>query len=1287
MVKVITASISRIEHEGQKKAHIKKLNQTVTKIRNENLQANLDKIVCTLGIFIHDNVNGDLRKAIFEKFNKTVAEIRRKELLAVVNKKFARELAQLPGQQLYQPKEEDIIIEAYRARIRPAWQQGVTRSKVNAFRDYLRYILKWNIGTKRIIRVLFNNHQVMSYGQIPVSETDLKAEDELKTVEDKQKILPGRKDKDEQDEQDKQEARARKEAGQVARRIGLTKGFTQKGDDTARIEFHQNLDTKSFIRIRHQFNYVDATKPDVQPRHMADVYLTYRNTREPGDVPEKGGKPDDYVESQQIIDVSEPVWKPVLKTLFAHVLTATPNYFDALYGSMRSGNLLYLVTLHHNELPYCGNVFTLRKDMPTKYYNLRVAITNTPRIFVLVRGSDLPNILKSMMQDFKILAHFEPMLDFYKKPTQPFMNDKSVRPNDKCPRFVAPAKYVFETYKEFEQYTGLSALFEHRWRACQQTYTGTAAVFPVPGAYLHQIKLNLAYTLTLSLDNSCKRFPKLVSGDSVWVDFVQDETICGPAWRGQVTGSCLATQSGQITICVNRPLGDKEAVLDKVEHATITSQRLESMTPSQLQAWAHDNCNTKIRLLARNDVKEMRRIESNFNDMVIPRKLKEESTDKDVVLNTLQELMTCKDHSHLPASNLLQDIHPDQLGPAKALVYRMLRPYQVDIMKQWEQGHVFARNICLGGPSGGGKTYLIACVLLLHMLQIKAPLSDLQTADKEHDVAPTNVVPDKPSLSHPPVPPIPKKDKFFFEPGRVTFCAMQNETVDELFDKLSAMASAFAESLKIGPFLGIRLHSPTTEVNAVIAMIYPDFDDDKPDEAPYLLSGSERFKGLVNGSLYRNYIRQYQGSQYKDIRDARFRRIRGSLAHYTLELAQIIPPSRELQAVFSKKELEAIHKELKPLRDAEIDLIYEGGTMNSEIAGNIRNAARVAHRYLVMRASFIITPLAVATSSGFNIWRQSHVIAVEEAGRANGADAIGVPAKFWNAKLMAWVGDWRQLSPILFGPSLSNNFHAQGSVSFLARLWATGFHVPECNQTAHFKNATLLQLCQIVNDLPSLQAVEGSFDQHESKFASQVMTNVWGLPRHAVFIDVKDSLSRESATQSVYNVETAITLMNALVKRLQYVSGRTIAIMTPYKAQTELYEALIEHAILEAQKASQPETACRLSQVIVTTVDSMMGNQRPHIMFDMGESIGFIFDKQRFNVAATRATVSTEWYGDLLKFTSRGHVKIPRTHPFLKVKNRFKEDKAIITVDAPTRENYDQYGSVLHRLGIGRARR
>ena len=695
----------------------------------------------------------------------------------------------------------------------------------------------------------------------------------------------------------------------------------------------------------------------------------------------------------------------------------------------------------------------------------------------------------------------------------------------------------------------------------------------------------------------------------------------------------------------------------------------------------------------------MKRNESILAGLTIPSYLKEKFAFKEAILHSLQQFLLCKDHETLPPSSLFDNISLPQLLRAKLVVYPRLRDYQLGVVKEWEQGRVYAKNLALGGPSGSGKTFTIQCIMSLYLLNITMTKQELEAIQQEQDDYVKDAALDDHKKakswgtdSSQDVHTLPELDSVLpsagkramssctMEPGRITYCAVQNETADKLFDEFLFLVRKFAQDMNLPPFLGLRVHSEITELDAALEMLRPSFNY-TPDEKPRFLEDGDRLRGTMSQALHKNYTQGHRGSRYAGIKDRRFVKIHGSMANYMLELAsaQSFDPSPELKAAFSPQELRDIKSQLQPLYTVSVELRKNGDKFTKDLKEVARRHLRIAYRYLLERASFVVTTLALATSDGFNIWRQSHFVALEEAGRANGNEAAGIQSKFWNAKIMASIGCWKQLPPQMFGPESSNPFHAQGTISFLKRLHETGFFLPELEQTARFKNATLLQFCRIANHMPNLQAVEGSFK--DSPTARQAMMYVWNSEKNAVFIHIADSPSQKTSAKSLYNAGIAIVVMSTLLKRLRYMTGDSIAIMTPYRAQCNLYKALVDCAMTRARDKKDNKMVLNLSKVLITTVDSMMGDDREHMICDLGDHLGFVMEHSRFVVFATRARSSTEWFGDVRALTmpNRG---IDRSHPFFKIIDCMQTDDAIISVSRAHRNAMLQYTEVLDNLGM-----
>jgi hypothetical protein len=93
----------------------------------------------------------------------------------------------------------------------------------------------------------------------------------------------------------------------------------------------------------------------------------------------------------------------------------------------------------------------------------------------------------------------------------------------------------------------------------------------------------------------------------------------------------------------------------------------------------------------------------------------------------------------------------------------------------------------------------------------------------------------------------------------------------------------------------------------------------------------------------------------------------------------------------------------------------------------------------------------------------------------------------------------------VFGNRLDNLFQKQLLLSPLHRLQATGFNMYELKQTSRFENKPLLDLCALVNELPNLQAVDGSFDSDLSTSYADINKKIWHIDSNLIFVNVVDA--------------------------------------------------------------------------------------------------------------------------------------------------------------------------------------
>lgn len=136
--------------------------------------------------------------------------------------------------------------------------------------------------------------------------------------------------------------------------------------------------------------------------------------------------------------------------------------------------------------------------------------------------------------------------------------------------------------------------------------------------------------------------------------------------------------------------------------------------------------------------------------------------------------------------------------------------------------------------------------------------------------------------------------------------------------------------------------------------------------------------------------------------------------------------------------------------------------------------------------------------------------------------------------------------------------------------------------------------------------------------------------------------------------------------------GKQISWLSPYTHECQLAVTLIDKAIENALTMNNESLADRLRDVVVSTVDSYMGNDNDHVYLDFANNLGFIKELPRTLVALTRARVSMEIYGDLEKFT-HPNINMSWSHPLGELFRFVRKHKYIVRVTPDDRKAYEQY--------------
>jgi hypothetical protein len=269
----------------------------------------------------------------------------------------------------------------------------------------------------------------------------------------------------------------------------------------------------------------------------------------------------------------------------------------------------------------------------------------------------------------------------------------------------------------------------------------------------------------------------------------------------------------------------------------------------------------------------------------------------------------------------------------------------------------------------------------------------------------------------------------------------------------------------------------------------------------------------------------------------------------------------------------------------------------------------------------------------------------------------------------------------VFGNSLDNPFQKQLLLSPLLRLQATGFNMYELKQTSRFKNKPLLDLCALVNELPNLQAVEGSFDSDLSTSYADINKKIWHIDSNLIFVNVVDATTVKGVTDSSYSLETACVVMKDAVDRMAHMEGKNHVIITPYNAQVEVLRREREAAVATAVSRRQQVLAERLADIDIVTIDSFMGKDRDSVSVDMTGALGHLWKLPRTVVATTRAKVSMQFFGPLSEFTNPTN-SIKNKHPLREMLIQLHNRGHIYRLTSIERKSFEQYEPVLEALGL-----
>ena len=514
-------------------------------------------------------------------------------------------------------------------------------------------------------------------------------------------------------------------------------------------------------------------------------------------------------------------------------------------------------------------------------------------------------------------------------------------------------RYAFETFEEYERSVGLGTLLEQRASMGKHTYTGRVAVVPVPGTYSKKAKLWMAYHLQLSVDKN-PRSPALVVGDSIIINFDPNGIDLKTAWKGNITEAVDATSIGQLNVTVKRP-HDKGTVLplDSEEHSVLTVKDFTTMEHSSvLRNWSRNNSKKSVVIYTNNDEKGCKRLMNNFSKLKVPHKLRDTYPAKAAALKAGTELLLMNNFTQLKRSELFKNIDAGQWTQARQILVTYLRDYQLSAFLEMEDNGLYENTACVIGSSGSGKSYLALTIAVAYK-EYRIKKAAMRAAKEACIEVEPEAKPSSPKDN--PAPPKPEEDSpetYTKQPGRITFCGIQNDTVDEVYRVLSTVTPKLMNEMKMPPKLVLRIHSSSSEIDAVVAMSRLFFDRDEK-ELPYYYNPNIEVTDGLPVSLLGAYLTHYRGTSDTSLCNRRMKEVDGSAANYILELANNpdFPRSPEVLATFTSGELTDLEDKLTPILRAREQLLMNGDVMDNDIKRAVKSAAKTGHYALLEKAA------------------------------------------------------------------------------------------------------------------------------------------------------------------------------------------------------------------------------------------------------------------------------------------------------------------------------------------------
>jgi hypothetical protein len=465
--------------------------------------------------------------------------------------------------------------------------------------------------------------------------------------------------------------------------------------------------------------------------------------------------------------------------------------------------------------------------------------------------------------------------------------------------------------------------------------------------------------------------------------------------------------------------------------------------------------------------------------------------------------------------------------------------------------------------------------------------------------------------------------------GKILLVSPINSGVDNLVLEAKYVYDGVCDHLNIPRVPVVRLHSPNVENRALFEQLNPSFEDGPV--LPQNIDINVLVEAELAALIQRRYLEARKGSDYRNIRDRRFKEAMCSESRYVLELAGVLDMSEEIRNLFTADELVKYKAILSDLTEASEAFDELGDRLTPEWRKRIARAAKLGLQIMMMHAPVIACTTSIMLEDSVIALVQPHIIVGDGMARDIESKTAGIFSCYPSTEFRVLVDDLLQIPPQMFvTDKRAVAFQQQRFTPMFLRFYNGGFPVKELVETYRYKNQAILDLVKTVYPRP-IVAAEGAFDNDLTSQMCHLNDKLYKTPSPVVFLNVRDTHERVNSTGSKYCLDTAhVSIFDAL-KHAKHLPPDSVWILSPYRAQVHILKESLGYLSDVYQKRGDTKSSTHAANLAksVATIDTFMGRDSTHIVLDLTTPSGHTFDLfARGRVGCTRQKVSFTIVGD-----------------------------------------------------------